>query len=150
MTQKHLANPLDCLIEWCENNIEIKEKYPLIINNAKDELKRLRKLAEKSTGSIVGSCCKSDNSCKKSKKVDDFFKLDLEENLTKPFQEFKSKVEKMYCNHTDLRYGQAIMNVLWQTHPKIYQEITGTELDSFYIDEKSKSLLKYLEDKING
>jgi len=136
MTQKHLSNSLDCLIEWCENNAEIKEKYPLIINNAKDELKRLRTAAEMKECS-KGSCCK------KSKKIDDFFKLELNQ----PFQDLKNKAKETH-HQSSLRYGQAIMNLLFSRHPEIYQEITGTELDCFYDDEKVENLLEYLEKRI--
>lgn len=132
MTQKHLSNPLDCLIEWCENNAEIKEKYPLIINNAKDELKRLRKTTEPN-----GSCFN------KSKKIDEFFKL----NLNRPLQDLKNKAKEIHYQ-TDLRYGQAVMNLLNQTHPEIYREVNGTELDCFYNDEKVENLLEYLEKRI--
>lgn len=129
MIQKHLSNPLDCLIEWCEKNAEIKEKYPLIINNAKDELKRLRMSTEP-----------KESFCNKSKKIDEFFKLDL----NRPLQDLKNKAKEIH-NQTDLRYGQAIMNLLNQTRPEIYQEINGTELDCFYNDEKVETLLEYLE-----
>jgi hypothetical protein len=129
MIQKHLSNPLDCLIEWCEKNAEIKEKYPLIINNAKDELKRLRMSTEP-----------KESFCNKSKKIDEFFKLDL----NRPLQDLKNKAKEIH-NQTDLRYGQAIMNLLNQTRPEIYQKINGTELDCFYNDEKVETLLEYLE-----
>jgi hypothetical protein len=132
MIQKHLSNPLDCLIEWCENNAEIKEKYPLIINNAKDELKRLRLSTET-----------KESFCNKSKKIDEFFKLDL----NRPLQDLKNKAKEIH-HQTDLRYGQAIMNLLNQTRPEIYQEINGTELDCFYNDEKVETLLEYLEKRM--
>ena len=149
--QKHLSDPLDCLIEWCENNSEIKEKYPLIINNAKDELKKLRKKAE--------SCCeKKDKGCiKNQKKSSIFFKLFTEEWIEQKqaelkrisFQEFKIMVDE-YLAKNNLRQGQTIMNVLGDTYPEIYREITGTELDCFYDDEKSNKLLNYLEIKLSA
>jgi hypothetical protein len=150
--QKHLSDPLDCLIEWCENNSEIKDKYPLIINNAKDELKKLRKKAE-------SSCEKKD----KGQKIDEFFKLFpggrvwTEERIEQkqaelkriPFPEFKIMVDEYLAKH-NLRQGQAIMNVLGDTYPEIYREITGTELDCFYDDEKLNKLLEYLEEKLQS
>ena len=136
MTQKHLSNPLDCLIEWCESNSEIKEKYPLIINNAKDELKRLREVAEPKV-------CSKGSFCNKSKKIDEFFKLDL----NRPLLDLKNKSKEIQ-RQTDLRYGQAVMNLLNQTRPEIYQEITGTELDCFYDDEKVENLLEYLDKRM--
>jgi hypothetical protein len=148
--QKHLSDPLDCLIEWCESNGEIKEKYPLIINNAKDELKKLRKKAES------GSCCKKTDShegrCQKSKKIDEFFRFFIEER-TEPkrisFSEFKIMVDEYLAKH-NLRQGQTIMNVLGDTYPEIYRNITGTELDCFYDDEKANKLLNYLEIKLGA
>ena len=148
--QKHLSDPLDCLIEWCENNSEIKDKYPLIINNAKDELRILRKKAECCEAS---SCRKTDSvkSCyQKLKKIDEFFRLFTEE-WTEPkkisFSDFKSMIDDYRAKH-NLRYGQTIMNVLGDTYPEILREITGTELDCFYDDEKSNKLMEYLEKKL--
>jgi len=149
--QKHLSDPLDCLIEWCENNSEIKDKYPLIINNAKDELKKLRKKAE-------FYCEKTDKGCyQKSKKIDEEFKKFIEKWIEQKqaelkrisFPEFKIMVDEYLAKH-NLRQGQTIMNVLGDTYPEIYREITGTDLDCFYNDEKSNKLLEYLEEKLGG
>lgn len=123
--QKHLSDPLDCMIEWCESNDEIKEKYPLIVNNAKDELKRLREKVASNES-----------------KIGQFFKLDTEERVS--FQEFKNMVEINFVKHGQ-RYGQTTMNVLGEVRPERYREITGTNLDCFHDDKKTNYLLGYLE-----
>jgi hypothetical protein len=64
------------------------------------------------------------------------------------FEEFLDKVqEDFYSNQharrnqrhpisesNQWRYGQALMNVLWQTNRDKYNEITGTEYDCFYLN----------------
>ena len=62
------------------------------------------------------------------------------------FEEFLNKVDKFYYeNEFELRYGQTIMNVLYQIWPDQYKKITKTDLDCFYDDGTVKSTLEYLE-----
>lgn len=56
------------------------------------------------------------------------------------FDEFIKKVDELYeTNKTNyvysLRYGQALMNVLYDAWKEKYQEIAHTKLDCFYRDD---------------
>jgi len=62
------------------------------------------------------------------------------EKVNKLKQDQKNKPE-----NTRLRYGQIIMNELWQTWPKKYDYITNSDMDPFYDDNKVKDVLCYLE-----
>lgn len=62
------------------------------------------------------------------------------------FEQFLDKVDKFYYeNEFELRYGQSIMNMLYQVRPNKYKEITQTDLDCFYDDGTVKDTLDYLE-----
>jgi len=62
------------------------------------------------------------------------------------FKQFLNRVDKFYYeNEFELRYGQSIMNILYQVRPDKYKEITQTDLDCFYDDGTVKSTLDYLE-----
>lgn len=66
------------------------------------------------------------------------------------FEEFKKIVDFVsYESEYELRYGQVLMNVLYEIWPEKYQEITGTDLDCFYESEQNESLklLKKLEEE---
>jgi hypothetical protein len=62
------------------------------------------------------------------------------------FQEFLNQVDDYYQQHKndDMRYGQSIMNLLFQHWPSKYTEISGTDDDCFYDD----SLVKFTLDKL--
>lgn len=51
------------------------------------------------------------------------------------FLHFLKKVDDFYIQNDDLRYGQSLMNVLYDVWPEKYKEITNSEIDCFY-DEK--------------
>jgi hypothetical protein len=62
------------------------------------------------------------------------------------FEQFLNRADKFYYeNEFELRYGQSIMNMLYQVRPDKYKEITQTDLDCFYDDGVVKSSLDYLE-----
>jgi hypothetical protein len=61
------------------------------------------------------------------------------------FEEFVSKVDSMYLDHKELRYGQAVMNVLKEAWPDKYEQLTGTDDDCFYLDALVKGTLEKLE-----
>jgi hypothetical protein len=62
------------------------------------------------------------------------------------FEQFLNRIDKVYYeNEFELRYGQTIMNVLYQIWPDQYKKITGTDLDCFYDDGTAQSTLEYLE-----
>lgn len=63
------------------------------------------------------------------------------------FNEFLVKVDKEYFSrpYTDeLRYGQILMNELYNVLPDKYHEITGTEHDCFYNDDNINWVLNNL------
>lgn len=70
------------------------------------------------------------------------------------FKKFLDNIENIYADQGDkpeserLRYGQIIMNELWNVWPKKYHEITGSDKDPFYSDiihKKPYDLLNELE-----
>jgi hypothetical protein len=62
------------------------------------------------------------------------------------FDQFLNLVDKVYYeNEFKLRYGQTIMNVLYQVWPEKYKEISGGDYDCFYDDGTARSTLDYLE-----
>jgi len=64
------------------------------------------------------------------------------------FDEFIVRVDKFYYDHEfELRYGQSLMNILYQVHPDLYKKITQTDLDCFYDDGTVRYTLEYLEKK---
>jgi hypothetical protein len=62
------------------------------------------------------------------------------------FEEFVQKVDAFYhVNQPDLRYGQSIMNTLYNVWSDKYNEITNTDFDCFYDDRTAKFTLEKLE-----
>jgi len=62
------------------------------------------------------------------------------------FEQFLNCADKIYNeNENELRYGQTIMNVLYQVWPEKYKEISGGDYDCFYDDDTVKFALDYLE-----
>ena len=61
----------------------------------------------------------------------------------KSYFDFVTKIDQEY--HTgSLRYGQILMNVLYDTWPSKYKEITNTNLDCFYDDSRVDAVLDKL------
>ena len=62
------------------------------------------------------------------------------------FENFLDLVDKNYYeNEFEIRYGQAIMNVLHRTRPDKYREISQTDYDCFYDDGTARLTLEYLK-----
>ena len=64
------------------------------------------------------------------------------------FNEFLRKVDETFASHqgkNKWRYGQTIMNVLWQTWPQKYKEIQGSDFDCFYDNSTVRLTLAKLE-----
>lgn len=62
------------------------------------------------------------------------------------FKEYLDSVDRVYYDNAFiLRYGQTIMNVLYEVWPTKYSEITSTENDCFYNDGMVKTTLEKLE-----
>jgi len=66
------------------------------------------------------------------------------------FEQFLQKADSFYHeNELELRYGQSIMNILYNVRPDLYKKITQTDLDCFYDDSVVKYTLEYLEKQWN-
>lgn len=52
---------------------------------------------------------------------------------------------RLVSNNKELREGQAYMNALFEIDQKLYNEITGTDLDPFYDDSKINTFFDYLK-----
>lgn len=62
------------------------------------------------------------------------------------FKDFVTQTKTFHEKNKELRYGQVIMNLLWNVWPDKYKEITNTNNDCFYNDDLVKQLLIKLED----
>ena len=60
------------------------------------------------------------------------------------YSEFKNKVAHDHKKYS-LRYGQTVMNTLSEVWPDKHKELTSTDLDCFYNDNKADRTLGYLE-----
>ena len=49
-----------------------------------------------------------------------------------------------------LRIGQCYMNVLYDIDPTLYREITGTQVDPFYVDDRIEAFLRFCEEHWNA
>jgi hypothetical protein len=58
--------------------------------------------------------------------------------------EFRNKVDHDLKKYS-LRYGQTVMNTLSEVWPDKHKELTSTDLDCFYNDNKADITLGYLE-----
>ena len=75
------------------------------------------------------------------------------------FTEFLSKVDDTFMSHqaarskptepisvsNQLRYGQALMNVLYDSWPEKYFEISNSDIDCFYTNRNVALVLNKLE-----
>jgi hypothetical protein len=73
------------------------------------------------------------------------------------FEEFLKKVDDTFLNHqaarsrgkikteNQWRYGQTIMNVLWEVWPDKHTEIKGSDIDCFYDNSNVQFTLDKLE-----
>ena len=73
------------------------------------------------------------------------------------FEEFLKKVDDTFLNHqaarsngkikaaNQWRYGQTVMNVLWEVWPNKYREIQGSDFDCFYTNSTVDITLDKLE-----
>lgn len=63
------------------------------------------------------------------------------------FWKFYSIANSTYLTHKgEVRYGQHLMNELYQYNPDLYNEITfESEVDPFYNDKKVSAFLEFAE-----
>lgn len=69
------------------------------------------------------------------------------------FKEFETKVEDAFMSNQPSnvsaanrwRYGQSLMNVLWDVWPEKHNKIMHTEYDCFYSNKNVAKLLDKLE-----
>ena len=60
------------------------------------------------------------------------------------YSDFRNKIDQNLKQY-GLRYGQTVMNTLSEVWPDKHKELTSTDLDCFYNDKKTDTLLSYLE-----
>lgn len=60
------------------------------------------------------------------------------------YSEFRSKIDHDLKQY-GLRYGQTVMNTLSEVWPDKHRELTATDLDCFYNDQRVETTLSYLE-----
>lgn len=67
--------------------------------------------------------------------------------LTKEeFAEFTHQVGWLLIHYPWMRRGQAMMNELYRIRPELYNAITATANDPFYIDSKIPNFIKLVVD----
>jgi len=60
------------------------------------------------------------------------------------YSDFRNKVDNDLKRY-NLRYGQTVMNTLSEVWPEKSKQLTSSEWDCFYNDNKAEILLNYLE-----
>jgi len=61
------------------------------------------------------------------------------------FEKFMAYIEQVRLEKTYyLRWGQTAMNVLHRLYPHLYEEVTGTEIDPFYVDDNINAFYIFL------
>lgn len=53
-----------------------------------------------------------------------------------------------YVAHPAQRYGQAMFNALYETHPDIANEIRGTDVDPFYFDARLSAFWAFVGERL--
>jgi hypothetical protein len=61
------------------------------------------------------------------------------------FKEFTIKVDTIYLNHPELRYGQTIMNTLNEVWQSKFTELVANHVDCFYDDFAVPFVLDHLK-----
>jgi hypothetical protein len=62
------------------------------------------------------------------------------------FEQFVQQADIFYNdNQPHMRYGQSVMNMLYQSRPDLYEKIKGTDFDCFYDDSTVPLTLNNLE-----
>lgn len=57
--------------------------------------------------------------------------------------EYLQAVNLYIQNNVDLRYGQALFNVLLERNPDLAEQVRGTELDPFYWEANASQTLDF-------
>ena len=60
------------------------------------------------------------------------------------YSDFRNKIDRDLKKY-GLRYGQTVMNTLSEVWPEKSRQLTSTDWDCFYNDNKTDTLLNYLE-----
>lgn len=64
------------------------------------------------------------------------------------FEEFLAKVDSVFNSFSykhQLRYGQCVMNTLYESRPDLYEKIKGTDFDCFYDNSTVAFTLNHIE-----
>ena len=52
------------------------------------------------------------------------------------------------ASNPELRDGQALMIALMELNKDLYTDITGMDVDPFYLDERIPAFIEYIKDRI--
>lgn len=61
--------------------------------------------------------------------------------------ELMKLIEEVQLEYPDWRKGQTFFNVLYNLYPEMADEIRGSEIDPFYIDDNINKCLSYISKK---
>lgn len=64
------------------------------------------------------------------------------------FDEFMAEFDLTWhsLESSEWRRGQCVMNVLSRTHPELYEQLSQSDLDPFFIDARIDTCLKWLKE----
>jgi hypothetical protein len=65
--------------------------------------------------------------------------------MTITFVEFLDMVDQTFHKHHELRYGQTIMNILYELWPSKHSELVSNHVDCFYDDDNIEYVLSHLK-----
>lgn len=68
-------------------------------------------------------------------------------NSPMTYSEFLTDWRTQCASQPELRRGQALMNLLFEVRPDLYDQVNMSALDSFYTDEPLPSLLTILNEQ---
>lgn len=63
------------------------------------------------------------------------------------YSEFLAEWRAYSLDHPELRPGQALMNLLWETRPDLYDHVNMSALDPFYTDQPLPRVLTLLNEQ---
>ena len=63
---------------------------------------------------------------------------------TQDFTDIYSKASEVFVNSREIRFGQALFNVLFEINSDVANEIRGTKYDPFYRNENIGRFTEYL------
>lgn len=59
------------------------------------------------------------------------------------FEDFIVEVDAQHCKQPRWRYGQTLFNLLYLLRPDLSEQIRGTEIDPFYMENRDSNPKKW-------